>query len=89
MPGPVEGHAHLMAGTIWTYPYNGYHDRIDPEGLLVEGSPDLDAVIASRWSSAAKLGEGEPLVARGFDPIFLPGRKLQRHHLDRVSATRP
>ncbi len=89
MPGLVEGHAHMMAGSIWNYAYAGYHDRYDPEGRLWRGKTDIDAVIADLVAYAETLGPDEPLVAWGFDPIFLPTERLNREHLDAISATRP
>ncbi|MDP6691472.1 MAG: amidohydrolase, partial [Alphaproteobacteria bacterium] len=32
MPGFVEGHCHLMEGSIWRYHYVGYHARTGPDG---------------------------------------------------------
>ena len=89
MPGFVEGHAHLMAGAMWNYAYAGYHDRIDPDGRLWEGKTDIGEVIAGLEECEAALDADTPLVAWGFDPIFLPTERLNRGHLDRVSATRP
>lgn len=89
MPGLVEGHAHMMAGAMWRYPYAGFHDRTDPEGRLWPGRTTLEAVIAGLREAAAALPAGAPLFAWGFDPIFLPGERLSRHHLDAVAADRP
>ena len=89
MPGFVEGHAHLMAGAMWNYAYAGYHDRIDPDGRLWKGKTDIGDVIAGLEECEAALDADTPLVAWGFDPIFLPTERLNRGHLDRVSATRP
>ena len=72
MPGLVEGHAHLMAGSIWEYAYAGYHDRIDPDGRLWKGMTDIEAVIAGLTEYQAELDDDAPLVGWGFDPIFLP-----------------
>lgn len=89
MPGLVEGHAHLMAGAMWTYAYAGYHDRIDPQGKLWKGKRDIETVIADLQAYEADLPEDSPLIAWGFDPIFLPTERLSRAHLDRISSTRP
>ena len=89
MPGFVEGHAHLMAGAIWRYTYTGFYDARDPKGKIWAGMKTIDAVIASLKAAEAKLPEGEALCAWGFDPIFLPSERLNRKHLDQVSATRP
>ena len=89
MPGFVEGHAHMMAGKMWDFAYAGYHDRIDPKGTLHKGMTTIDEVIARLKERAAALPPGEPLIAWGFDPIFLPSERLNRHHLDDVDADRP
>lgn len=89
MPGMVEGHAHLMAGSIWEYAYAGYHDRIDPDGRLWKGMTDIEAVIAGLTEYQAELDDDAPLVGWGFDPIFLPTERLNRHHLDAISTERP
>lgn len=89
MPGFVEGHAHMMAGKMWDFSYAGFHDRIDPQGNMHEGMTTIEAVIARLKARAAELPEGEPLVAWGFDPIFLPTERLNRRHLDEVATDRP
>ncbi|MEX1034702.1 MAG: amidohydrolase [Sneathiella sp.] len=89
MPGFIEGHSHLMAGVIWNYCYTGYQDRIDPDGKPWPGVKTLDDVQARLKEAEAKLGPDEPLVAWGFDPIFLMDRRLDKNDLDMVSATRP
>ncbi|MCY4300355.1 MAG: amidohydrolase [Aestuariivita sp.] len=89
MPGLVEGHAHMMAGAIWDFAYVGFHDRIDPQGRHHEGRTDLEAVIRKLEDRVATLEAGQPLVAWGFDPIFLPSERLHRRHLDRIASDRP
>ncbi|MCV2889288.1 amidohydrolase [Ruegeria aquimaris] len=89
MPGLVEGHAHMMAGAMWEFAYAGYHDRIDPQGHLHKGMTDIGAVVARLREYSATLPEGQPLIAWGFDPIFLPTERLNRHHLDQIASDRP
>ncbi|MBB4173841.1 amidohydrolase [Sulfitobacter noctilucicola] len=89
MPGFVEGHAHMMAGKMWDFAYAGFHDRLDPQGKLHEGMTSLDAVIARLKERDAEMPEGEPMFAWGLDPIFLPSERMNKHHLDAVSTTRP
>ncbi|MDE4140021.1 MULTISPECIES: amidohydrolase [Rhodobacterales] len=89
MPGFVEGHAHMMAGAMWNYAYAGYHDRIDPDGRMWSGMTDIGEVIFGLTEYAGSLGEDAPLIGWGFDPIFLPTERLNRHHLDEISTTRP
>ncbi len=89
MPGFVEGHAHMMAGAMWQYAYAGFHDRTDPDGKLWTGMTTIDAVVTRLAEFAATLADGEPLVAWGFDPIFLPTERLNRRHLDQIAADRP
>ncbi|MEL6794149.1 MAG: amidohydrolase family protein [Pseudomonadota bacterium] len=93
-PGFVEGHAHLMAGAMWNYPYVGYHDRYDTDGRLWEGLTEIEPVIERLKQADAKMtADGappeKPLYAWGFDPIFLTTERLNRWHLDEVSTTRP
>ncbi|NNF79042.1 MAG: amidohydrolase [Rhizobiales bacterium] len=89
MPGFVEGHCHLQEGGIWRYTYTGYHARIDPDGKHWDGIGTIEGVIARMREQEAKLGADEPLIAWGFDPIFLGDRRPDRHDLDQVSARRP
>ncbi len=89
MPGFVEGHCHLQEGGIWRYTYTGYHARMDPDGKHWDGIGSIEGVIARLKEAEAKLGPDEPLIAWGFDPIFLGDRRPDRHDLDQVSATRP
>lgn len=89
MPGFVEGHAHMMAGAMWNYTYAGYQDRIDPDGRRWEGLTDIAGVMAGLKRALAGLPAGKPLIAWGFDPIFLPSERLNRRHLDEVATDRP
>ena len=89
MPGFVEGHAHMMTGAMWNYAYAGYQDRIDPDGKKWEGLSDIARVMAGLKRALAELPADKPLVAWGFDPIFLPTERLNRRHLDDVSMDRP
>lgn len=63
MPGFVEGHAHMLAGAIWQYVYAGFHDRIDPDGVLWPGLPDLDSVVDRLTRIEPDLPLGAPLIA--------------------------
>ncbi len=87
MPGLVEGHSHLMAGTLWRYTYCGYFDLADPDGRTWPGAKSLGAVVAA-LSQAATQGAG-PVTGWGFDPIYFGAKRCAREDLDRVSATRP
>ncbi len=89
MPGFVEGHAHIMAGAIWDFAYVGFHDRIDPQGRHHEGRTDIEAVVRKLEDRVATLEAGQPLIAWGFDPVFLPTERLHRRHLDRIASDRP
>jgi predicted amidohydrolase YtcJ len=90
LPGFVEGHSHIMEGVVWTTPYVGAFDRRSPEGQLVKGLADIDAVIARLREAEARMTDPEtPLFAWGFDPLHIGNHKLTRQHLDQVSTTRP
>ncbi|QUJ78272.1 amidohydrolase [Sulfitobacter albidus] len=91
MPGLVEGHSHLMEGSLWAYTYVGFFDRMSPEGEMNAGCKDLEAVIARLQEVEATLADPDtPMPAWSLDPIYFPdGVRVTRHDLDRVSATRP
>ena len=88
MPGLVEGHSHLMAGTLWRYVYCGYFDATDPAGRVWPGLKTLDEVVAVMARGAAAGDEG-PVLGWGFDPIYFGNRRCSRADLDRVSSSRP
>ncbi len=91
MPGLVEGHSHLMAGTLWRYVYCGYFDATDPRGQVWPGLKSLDAVVAALSVAAAASANSSdgPVVGWGFDPIYFGAQRCTRADLDRVSSTRP
>ena len=89
MPGFVEGHAHVLAGALWRYPYIGFHDIPGPDGNVLQGLKTVDDVISVLRGSLPGLAPGDPLFAWGFDPIFLDSERLNRHHIDAVASDRP
>jgi predicted amidohydrolase YtcJ len=90
MPGFVEGHCHLMEGSMWSAVYVGYYDRRGPDGKLWSGLKTIESVIGRLAEAQALMGDsGKPLLAWGFDPIFFGDARLSAGELDRVSATRP
>jgi len=90
MPGLVEGHSHLMAGTLWRYAYCGFFDVVDPDGRTWAGAGSLEAVVGALSARAAQgTDAAAPVVGWGFDPIYFGARRCNRADLDRVSTTRP
>ena len=90
LPGFVEGHAHVMEGTLWRETYVGAGDRRAPDGRLVPGLGSVEAVVARlREASDAQADPKKLLYGWGYDPLHLGGALLTRHDLDRVSTTRP
>ena len=92
VPGFVEAHAHAFAGVGALLPYVGYFDRAQPDGSVAPGVKSYGELQQRlRALDAAMEDPAEPLVARGFDPIYFAGTepRLTRHHLDEVSRTRP
>ena len=89
LPGFVEGHAHLLAGGMWKYLYVGYQDRIDPDGRLWKGVLTLEDVLDRMHKAHRDLADQTPLIAWGFDPIFLQERRPDKSDFDAVSSTRP
>lgn len=88
MPGFVEGHAHMMEGSIWRFTYLGHYARTAPDGQVWDGIGHTDALVQRLRDRAEELGDG-PVIGWGFDPLFVPGERLTRLDLDRVSTTRP
>lgn len=89
MPGLVEGHAHVLEGFVWQHVYLGFYDRRGPDGRIWKGLKSLDEVIARLKTTEAALTDPDrPLIGWGFDPIFLPGRRMVAADLDRVSSGR-
>ncbi|PPQ43244.1 amidohydrolase [Rhodopseudomonas palustris] len=90
MPGFVEGHSHIMEGLMWKQPYVGAFDRRSPEGKVVAGVPDIEAIVARlQQAEVAMPDDGSPLYAWGFDPLHIGGTMLTRQDLDKVSTKRP
>lgn len=91
VPGFVEGHAHVMAGSMLQRPYVGFFDRPLPDGRIAPGIRSYDALVLRLKEQDAALADPvAPLIAEGFDPIYFPDQpRLNRHHLDEVSVTRP
>jgi predicted amidohydrolase YtcJ len=90
MPGFVEGHSHIMEGTLWRFVYVGYHDRMDPDGKVWPGARSIDAVVERLQQQERLLSDpSKPLVGWGFDPIYFGNTRCTRQDLDRVSQTRP
>ncbi|WP_448030371.1 amidohydrolase [Bradyrhizobium liaoningense] len=89
LPGFVEGHSHIMEGMMWSLPYVGAFDRRSPEGKVVSGVRDIDAIVARLQEAESRIGDpNATLFAWGFDPLHIGGRMLTRRDLDRVSTTR-
>ena len=76
MPGFVEGHAHLMAGAMWDFPYVGFYEVKGPDGRIWPALKNVDDVIAALKRAEADMPADTPLFAWGFDPIFLEGERL-------------
>jgi len=90
MPGLVEGHSHVSEGVFWRSVYCGYFDRTDPDGRVWSGLKTIDAVLERLRDVAASLPDpAAPLSGWSLDPIYFGGERLNRHHLDQVSPTRP
>ena len=89
MPGLVEGHAHVMEGSLWAYVYCGFFDRMDPEGRVWAGLKSIDAVVERLGEAAGALDDpAAPLAGWSLDAIYYGGRRVNRHDLDRVSEER-
>lgn len=89
MPGLVEGHSHVMEGSLWAYVYCGFFDRMDPEGRVWAGLKSIDAVVERLAGAAGAMEDpAAPLAGWSLDAIYYGGRRVNRHDLDRVSEER-
>ena len=89
MPGLVEGHSHVMEGSLWAYVYCGFFDRMDPEGRVWAGLKSIDAVVERLAEAAGALDNpAAPLAGWSLDAIYYGGRRVNRHDLDKVSTER-
>ncbi len=89
MPGFVEGHSHAMEGSLWSFTYVGYFDRMDPNGKVWSGAKSIPEVIERLKIIESTLPEDAPLPGWSLDPIYYDNERVTREHLDEVSATRP
>lgn len=87
--GFVEAHAHAFTGMYNTIPYVGWFGRDMPDGSRAEGVRSNEELIARLQSLAVSTPPGESIVVAGFDPIYLVGERLSRHHLDQASTEHP
>jgi predicted amidohydrolase YtcJ len=92
VPGFVEAHAHVMEGASALRSYLGYFDRRMPDGSIAKGVKSYAELIDRlKATDAAMEDPDEPIVARGFDPIYFTDSeaRLTREHLDQASSKRP
>ncbi|MGC3872102.1 amidohydrolase [Halomonas sp. GXIMD04776] len=89
LPGFVEGHSHALEGALWSYGYLGYFGRADPDGKYWEGLGSVPAMQARLSDYAAGIKAETPVIAWGFDPVYFPEERLDRHALDAAVPDRP
>lgn len=89
MPGFVEGHSHALEGALWNYGYLGYFGRTDAEGQYWEGLTSIAAMQQRLQQYASTIEQDKPVIAWGFDPVYFPAERLDRHALDAVISDRP
>ncbi|MCB1000221.1 MAG: amidohydrolase [Acidimicrobiales bacterium] len=97
VPGMIDVHSHVFEGLSGSFPYHGRFGRHAADGRFMPGVATLDELLADLRRVDAEMTAAaddphappEPLVSLGFDPVHLPGVRLDRHHLDTVSTTRP
>lgn len=87
--GFVEAHSHIGAGMFSIVPYVGWFSRRMPDGSTVEGITSTAGLIARLQEIGRDVPADQPIVAAGFDPIYVTGERLSRHHLDEADSTRP
>lgn len=87
--GFVEAHSHLGAGIFSLIPYVGWFPRRMGDGSLVEGITSTEQLIERLREIGKHTPADQPIVVAGFDPIYIPGERLSRHHLDEADPRRP
>ena len=89
VPGFVEGHAHVIEGLTWKFPYVGYYDRMHPDGDIHPGCTTVEDLVARLVDIERDLDDPEqPLIAWGYDAIYFEDKPM-RWDLDKVSDKRP
>jgi len=89
MPGLVEGHSHASEGALWRYVYCGYFDRMDPDGKIWPGLPNLEAIVERLQTIERDMTDPDaPFAGWSLDPIYYGDMRMSRADLDRVSSTR-
>ena len=89
MPGLVEGHSHASEGALWRYVYCGYFDRMDPDGKIWPGLPNLEAIVERLQSIEREMTDPDgPVAGWSLDPIYYGDMRMSRADLDRVSSAR-
>jgi hypothetical protein len=70
MPGLVEGHSHLMAGTLWRYMPTAASSTHATPTAACGRAPSLDAVVAGAAAPPPQALPDGPVIGWGFDPIY-------------------
>ena len=90
VPGFVEAHGHTAQGAFAALPHVGYFDMPQPDGSVAPGVTSYAALIERIAELHATLPAGQALIVNAFDPIYFPDEpRLNKEHLDSVSAERP
>jgi predicted amidohydrolase YtcJ len=90
VPGMIEVHSHSYEGVTGRFPHHGRFPRQAPDGRVLPGVASIEELLADlRRIDSAMDDADEPILSLGFDPVHHPGARLDRHHLDAVSTTRP
>ena len=87
VPGFIEAHGHLLPnGSFSQHLWLGFDDRRRSDGSIDLGCKSINDVIDRLRARAEETPPGQHVFGVGFDPMFLDGRALTRHDLDRVST---
>ncbi|MFN8022030.1 MAG: amidohydrolase [Acidimicrobiales bacterium] len=90
VPGMIDVHSHATEGLSGAFPYHGRFGRSAADGRWMPGVATLDELLDDLRRLDAEMADPtQPLISLGFDPVHMPGVRLNRRHLDTVSATRP
>lgn len=87
VPGFIEAHMHpQIAGFFWQYVYVGYFDRYDPQGNLIKGCKNKQAVLDRLAQAVTQKKHKEGwIIAWGYQSEFYEHTSLTVDELDPLS----
>jgi len=91
VPGFIEAHSHFsQIAMFFSHTYLGYFDYPGFNNEKMPGSKTKELALKRLQEAGAKLTDpNQPLIAWGYDPIYLGGQEITADELDKISSSRP